>query len=93
MFGFDKITEEVIARARNGRAASHLANPNVLENGELIHGVFEDNKLFLRTLWVDGINYFAVNKQWVDSGEDDGYGFSLPPWGSFPAKPKSSRKQ
>lgn len=93
MFGFDRITEEYIAERRAGRANSHLNNPRVDVNDVAINGVFEDNKLFIRTLWVDGINYLVANKAWVDSGSDDGFGFTLPPWGSFPAMPKSSRRQ
>lgn len=93
MFGFDRVTEEYISQRREGRAISHLNNPSVLEDDTLLHGVFDDPKLLLRTLWVDGINFLVANKAWVDSGEDDGFGFTLPPWGSFPPKPKASRKQ
>lgn len=93
MYNVHDVTPEHLAKWRDGKAESHLNSPRCDGNGVPLTGVFEDNKVLIREMYIDGICYELASKMWVDSPGESKPAIAVAPWGSYPEIPPKPPKK
>ena len=94
MYTIENITNEQYEKWISSRPSAHLERKRKDGNGNILNGIFEDNSFTIpqRYLFIDGVCFQQISKDWVDDKSEFKPRLAEEPWGSYPEYSMNTKK-
>ena len=94
MYTINDVTNDQYQKWISSRPLAHLERKRKDQNGMILNGIFEDNSYTIpqRYLFIDGVCFQQLSKDWVDSNSSDKPPLAEAPWGSYPEYSMNPKK-